>query len=528
VLAPTPFPLNPAMTKSERCTPQAPDRLNAFATDRRLVVLTLLIIALAARAVQFGNPVVQVDDQFYLLVGDRMWHGALPYVDIWDRKPLGLFLIYGAIRALPGDGVLAYQAVATLFAVATGFVIARIASRFADARASLAAGIVYLLFLGIYGGDAGQSPVFYNLLVALAALCVVRAIERPGFDRRASALIALATTLMGVAMQIKYTAMFEGAFFGLAMMWRMSRTPISRLYVALDALLWLSLALAPTALCWLAYVLLGHDAEFRYANFASIFLRQHEGFSIVFGRLLGMMGKLVPLLIAVALGGWPQRGAERSYHADGDAVHRFVAGWGIAAAAGYLIFGSYYDHYTLPLLVPLSILAAPTLGASGATLAILWQGRRYAVPFAAFLIVYGTGMTIATLAHNRRENGTGEQVDAIAAFIRPHLTNCLYVYDGESALYRLTQSCLPTRWPFPPHLNNERENGAVGIDPLTETKHIMAAKPAVVVSSERPQSKMNSATWDFVQSELRKDYIPAREWRVGGDFRVVYLRKTGH
>ena len=74
----------------------------------------------------FGNPVIHVDEQYYLLVGDRMLHGALPYVDIWDRKPLGLFLIFAAIRLLAGDGIMQYQIVATLFAAATALLIARI------------------------------------------------------------------------------------------------------------------------------------------------------------------------------------------------------------------------------------------------------------------------------------------------------------------------------------------------------------------------------------------------------------------
>lgn len=85
----------------------------------------LLLWAIALRAHDFGNPIIHVDEQYYLLVGDRMLHGALPYVDLWDRKPVGLFLFFAAIRLLPGDGILAYQLVATLFAAATAWLVAR-------------------------------------------------------------------------------------------------------------------------------------------------------------------------------------------------------------------------------------------------------------------------------------------------------------------------------------------------------------------------------------------------------------------
>ena len=65
-----------------------------------LILFGLLAFAFLVRAQTFGNPVLGFDEQFYLLVGDRMLHGAIPYVDIFDRKPIGLFLIYDAIREL--------------------------------------------------------------------------------------------------------------------------------------------------------------------------------------------------------------------------------------------------------------------------------------------------------------------------------------------------------------------------------------------------------------------------------------------
>ena len=101
--------------------------------------LLLLGVALLFRAPSFGNPVVvgdEGDEQFYLLVGDRMLHGLLPYVDVWDRKPVGLFLLYAATRLLGGEGIWHYQLVATAFAAGTAFLVSRIAIRFAPLRPS--------------------------------------------------------------------------------------------------------------------------------------------------------------------------------------------------------------------------------------------------------------------------------------------------------------------------------------------------------------------------------------------------------
>src|ERR1700740_2511616 len=89
------------------------------------VIALLAVVTVALRAQTFGNPVIGFDEQFYLVMGDRMLHGALPYVDIFDRKPIGLFLPFSGSSLLGGEGTIEYQAMAALFAFATSFVVYR-------------------------------------------------------------------------------------------------------------------------------------------------------------------------------------------------------------------------------------------------------------------------------------------------------------------------------------------------------------------------------------------------------------------
>ena len=64
-------------------------------------------MTLATRTQTFGNPLLGFNEQFYLLFGDRMAHGGvLPFIDIFDRKPCGLFLIDAATRLLGSEGTL--------------------------------------------------------------------------------------------------------------------------------------------------------------------------------------------------------------------------------------------------------------------------------------------------------------------------------------------------------------------------------------------------------------------------------------
>src|SRR5215216_6506963 len=99
-------------------------------------LLLILLAALATRAVTFGNPLVDMDDQFYWLVGRSMWQGHWPILDIWDRKPVGLFLLYGAIAGIDRS-ILTVQIAATLFAAGTAILVRAAALRIASPRGAL-------------------------------------------------------------------------------------------------------------------------------------------------------------------------------------------------------------------------------------------------------------------------------------------------------------------------------------------------------------------------------------------------------
>jgi hypothetical protein len=483
---------------------------------RLLTAAVLLLAAFAIRAAEFGNPLIAVDENFYLLVGDRMLHGALPYVDIWDRKPIGIFLLYAAIRLLGGGGILQYQVVATLFAGATAYQVARIAERMAAWPAAIASGILYLLLIGLAGGLGGQTPVFYNLLVAGAARLTLAAVlddARPVARVRADALVAM--LLLGLAIQIKYTVVFEGAFFGLVTLrelWRRTQSPAA---VARDALAMIAVALAPTAMALAAYLALGHAPEFIYANVVSIFARSGEPAH----RLLSRLGHtwmvlhlpLFGVLLSALLAPWRR-------FPDGPRAFAFTAAWLGAAVAGYLVFGSYFDHYALPLMVPIAIGCAPLFS---------HRPHRLGAVAAALLLLAGTLANAVTIANNKRHKGDARAFAAMVDVIRPRLGGgCLYVMRGESLLYYAVPSCIPTRFAFPEHLTLAREAPAIGVDPLAEMRRVFATRPSVVVdTSNRDDVTLNPAAMALGRGILRRDYRPVATLRLPDRTTTIFQRR---
>jgi hypothetical protein len=479
-----------------------------------LHVALLLVAAFAIRQIQLGNPVIQVDDQFYLLVGDRMLHGALPFVDIWDRKPVGLFLLYAGIRLLGGDGILQYQIAATLFAAATAIMIARIGQRIGNGFAALCAGIVYLMWIEWFGGDGGQTPVFYNALMVGAALAVLAAIRPDVAPARLRRLGCGAMLLVGLSLQIKYSCVFEGVFFGLVLLhcsWRTGDRPGR---IVLNAALWIGCALAPTLLAFAFYLAIGHGSEFAYANFLSIFERIEEPVWELNYRLSKIVRNSLiltaPAVLAVWLARQPAPGSEAAR------TRAFVWGWFAAAWAALLLMGSYYDHYFLPVIVPIALAVVPALSL-----------RLVGPVLAISILAYGDIAYHRILTRNIEARGGQAEVTRLVSLIRPNLhSGCLFVFDGEPILYYATNACIPTRYAFPGHLDSIKELAAIGADGEAELRRVLASNPPVIVVT-RPHDRLRAASrYAIVDPVLASRYRLVGAVRVGRLMRTVYALNT--
>ncbi|MEO7170780.1 MAG: hypothetical protein ABIY39_10435 [Sphingomonas sp.] len=451
-----------------------------------LVGALLLMIAMALRAHDFGNPVIHVDEQYYLLVGDRMLRGAIPYVDLWDRKPVGLFLIFAGIRLLPGDGILAYQIVATLFAAATACLVALGGRRLGATQAgALAAAAGYLIWLSLLSGRGGQSPVFYNLFIASAALLTLRlpdlALRRA---RRAIVLNGMAACMLaGLAIQTKYTPVVEGAYFGAAHLWYFRRAGGSWPALAAAGSLWAGLGILPTALVVVDFALRGSATfqAFWFSNFASMTLRRSYPAMKIAARLSGTAAQLSPFILCAVLS-W--RIQPRS------AVKVLMFGWLAAALVAFSMIGAFFDHYALPLMAPLAIIAAPVLGRHG----IVLKGT-LGVGFLLFLFRVALQPTDA------------ESARAVARVMAANSgEECPYVFAGDSILYHLARTCIPTAYAFPSTLAYQAEQGATGIDEAAEVGRIMARRPPVVVTMDQPLAPWNPASEHIVAAALIRDY----------------------
>jgi len=439
------------------------------------LALILLIAAIALRCSVYGNPAPMADDQFYALVGARMHHGLLPYVDVWDRKPLGLFLIYYALAAISPAPVV-WQVAATLSAAATALTIARLAETIPQTPrpAALLAGLTYLATLGPLDGYSGQSPVFYNLPIALAALLAYRPTP---------AKAATTALLCGLAITIKQTALFESA---LLLGWILAHTP--RAHLIPRALTLALLVTLPTLACATFYAAHHHFAAWWQAMVLSNLVKAPLTAREIHGQAASTAVRLAPLLAVTlaALATQPKSHA-RTY----------LALWLAAATVGFLSVPHYFAHYALPALVPLTVTAAslfarPSAGRPAALALIAWTFVWYHPWDRAWQMHSRTSVTALASAAVQHDHGRG-----------------LLVFDGPTSVYALANRPFLTPLVFPHHLNQLAERNVSQFDTNAEVARVLAAHPGAVISTLAPRNfPVNWTTWRAVQTYVHANCHP--------------------
>ncbi|MBV1689349.1 hypothetical protein KRR38_17140 [Novosphingobium sp. G106] len=391
----------------------------------------LLLTGLLLRAFTFGDPNLHVDEAFYFLVGQEMHHGSIPYVDIWDRKPLGLFLIYYFIAGI-STSVLAYQIVAWLFASSTAMVINCIARRWAGIQGGLLAGACYLAMLGPLEGFGGQTPVFYNLFIASGALLLLNAwpeLEKGQPTWRTFAAMALC----GLAITVKQTALFEASFFGLFVIYCMARSGAPAVRTGATILACAGLGALPFLAIGTAYCWNRHWHAWWHAMVTSNVAKLGQPLATTAHNSLVMFARLYPVL-ALSFAGL--------LIANGEALERkanwFIGLWIAAATMGVLSIPNFYTHYALPLLVPLTIASSPILG------------RRDVGVFLSTLLVAFSMVLFNPTARGEREQSIQSMKKLTTAIEQHDLGGGLLVYDGPPQLYALSGKRPLTPLSFPP------------------------------------------------------------------------------
>jgi hypothetical protein len=464
------------------------DWLARMAARPGIRLLLIALVTVACRMVYFGDQAADFDEQIYSIIGQNMLRGSLPYVDIWDRKSVGLFAIFAAAHAIGGPDALAYQLLATMCAMAGAWLLFPIAQKLVDDGTALGAALLYPPLTFLYGARSAQAEIFFIPLM-IAMFWLVTTLDKGQAERRG----LLAMLLGGIALQIKFTVAPQCVVLGLVALWHFRGDSFPRQVAR--AVLYGLIGAAPTLVVLGWYAAIGQFDALWYATVLSNFDRRPSGGGRFMAEHLAPLGPLVVLTLAGVYAAFRMNPPQ-----DKD-YYRLVLLWSAATLAGVYLPGTLYIHY-FNAFVPCAILLALPL-----------LDRRVRM---GWLVLPATFLAVILLVNfphrleQTRESRTS--LAAMASAIRPHVNGadrCLLVYDGPTALYRLTGACLPSRIVYPDHWNNALERGALGLDRVAELRRVLAARPGAIVTNDDPVTEQDADTQAMIRAALAAHYRQA-------------------
>jgi hypothetical protein len=475
----------------------------------------LMLFAIALRLPYFNSPAIHIDEQFYLVVADR-WvnQGLVPYVDIWDRKPIGIFAIYAVAVLLFKNAILGYQILATLFVIATCLVVTWIGRILNGPRCAFFAASIYAVAVVLDDGPGGQTPVFYNLLVAGSAALLLKLILQTSSRRNTITILLASAFLLGLALQIKYTCLFEAVvlcLFTLGLLLRRKQlTGPDAVVVAVGMAI---CGITPTLLVGVAYAAQGHWLEFFDANFKSIFQKNMWNLDAIewLRRFLLSSVCEFPFLPFVVTGIWiGLRGRGARYP---QAAFWFLFLWLAASFGGAVAFGNPSRHYFLATLVPFSFLTTDGLFfVSGSRFAAAKWVRAFPrwmegyKALVALLLIPVIGSVVMAYT-NARQRGERADVLAVGSYLRERQSaGCLFVFNRLPIMYYLSGACVPSKYVFPNHLSEISEVRGTTNSGLPELRRVLNSQPATIFVRRPHTPDTDPEAIQILENALRENY----------------------
>jgi hypothetical protein len=486
------------------------------------LALALIGLALLVRLPALLYSVTNFDESLYILIGDDLARGILPYTHICDRKPFGLFALFALFALTPFDTIVASRLGASLAVGLTAYLLHRVAGYLFDDRDRLvgpAAALAYVTFSLVDGGLASNSEVFINLASVAGLLIALQAVR--GDERLRPVPMLAAGLVLGLGIQIKPTILFDMLAFlaGLLIL----TTPrladlgphLRATAPALTALV--AVAALPTLAVILLYVITGHWDEWAMANIGA-----QRGFVDDPGQPIEWIPALSAMLEQAPLwGGGLLAGLLARHLLRGEAEARalsFLIVWVASIIALQLFLRIAADHYFLQFLPPLCLMSALLLGR---LLLVRAPGRMLRAGLLATVLgltlfavakdPFTNGLLVVVERHLRGQAWAADTPRLVAARLAPMLRpgDALYQVGFLPIVYHLTGAEIPTRYAFTglPHATYAGRDGCPWVPQAVEMRRVLDTRPRfIVVEQGAFYEQLDPMARGILDDRLARDY----------------------
>lgn len=474
--------------------------------NKSWMIFTLFIILVfCLRLPSFFQSVLSADESLYLLMAHSLVNGYPPYIQVWDNKPPGIYILFSIALILLGDSVLSIRIIACIAVAITCYLLYQLGNVFVrkGTGIGLLAGILYAVSSLTNGGLAANTEIFYTPFVVFAFLLLFSNKVYPNKIVGYGSLKFLGIGLLiGIGLQIKQVVIFD--FFAILIivlkkMYEKFTRQISTI-VFLKKVVYCYFFLViglilPSIFVFLYFMYNGIFHEYFYANFTANIIR-------------GSVTEFSPTLMVIAIIKQFIRYSllylcllltiyyilfSQGVNSEDKKNLNSILIWFLIIFPGIFYTKSFYSHYFLQLLPPLCLISSYTLinivylkiKNSNLINKLLILLTLIVSLFSTIFFVVRNAQIAGNYIYFRFGRGIsnwGDKSATIAQYLQGKVDkNYIYVFDDEPIIYYLTNAKIPTKYIFPDFILVEEFSKVAGVDPIREFISILKKQPLYII-----------------------------------------------
>jgi len=139
------------------------------------IILLLSLIGLILRLPYFSPAVIDWDESTFILMGQNILDGNLPYVELWDLKPPLAFYSFAFFIFVFGKSILAIRLGGFVFLIATSYILYLIGKQAYNKNIGIISAILCIVFVSLTpSGQATMTEIIALLPLMLTFFILIR------------------------------------------------------------------------------------------------------------------------------------------------------------------------------------------------------------------------------------------------------------------------------------------------------------------------------------------------------------------
>lgn len=316
-----------------------------------IALITLSLFNLYLRYFTWSISTIDWDETTYLIMGESMLRGFIPYKDYWDLKPMGIYYLNSIFISIWGYSLISIRISSYLFTTILVFSIYLLLKNFSKKLGLMAGMTLAVLFLIYPQGLSGNTEIYFLSFETLGVYFFFSKVRIREF---------LGAVLLGIAFLIKYIIIFDLIYFYILKLFIVyisdkNKKRTNHFYKSFGKLFLLGIFSLLPLFMTAFHFLFFYEWSYFLSSFLSV-LQKHKNESSLIFRLEYLFIFLYKYLIIYLLVFIPTIFKNRWRRIFKTKLFFISFGWLISSSIGSIWTGFLYDHYFLAILPSLCIL----------------------------------------------------------------------------------------------------------------------------------------------------------------------------